>query len=53
MKMSLLVGHTTMTALMVVLRVVMGNDRVTKRLPKNRWRDMSGIERVLAICPTA
>jgi len=52
MKMSLLVGHTTMTTLIVVLRVVMGNDRVTKGLPQNGWRDVSSIKRVLAICST-
>jgi hypothetical protein len=53
MNMSLLVGHISMTALMVVLRVVMSNDRVTKGFPQNRGRDMSSIERILAICSTA
>lgn len=53
MKMGLLVRHTTMTTLMIVLGVVMDDDRVTNRLPQNRWRDVSSIKRVLAICSTA
>jgi hypothetical protein len=42
-----------MTALMVVLRVVMRDDWVTKGFAQNRWRDVCGVKRILAICSAA